>query len=262
MNVVRILGAGALALVATASSAAAQTAVGLVGDNTLVMIDGAKPSVTQMLKVDGVDKLLGIDVRPADKKLYGVAVDGTVVTIDLKTGKTTKVSKLDKMLPESAKAAIVDFNPAADRLRFMGTDGTNLRVDVDTGKVTTDGSLAFEEGDMHKGEKPNVVAAAYSNSFGKPDKTAMYDVDATIGALIHQTKPNDGALKAIGKFGIDKAASYAFDIHTTPDGKNTAWLVADRMLYTVALDSGKATVVGEIQGLKGSLRDIAALPAN
>lgn len=250
----------AFAIAASASTAAAQTAVGLVGDNTLVMIDVAKPAVTKTMKVDGVDKLLGIDVRPANKMLYGVAVDGTVVTIDMKTGKATKVSKLDKMIPASA-SAIVDFNPAADKLRFMGSDGTNLRADVDTGKVTTDGSLAFEEGDMHKGEKPNIVAAAYSNSHGKPEKTAMYDVDATIGALIHQTKPNDGTLKAIGKFGVAKVSSYAFDIHTTADGKNTAWLVAGDSLYTVALDTGKATMVGQIQGAKGTLRDIAALPA-
>ena len=250
----------ALALAAATSGAAAEMAVGLVGDNTLVMIDGAKPAITKSMKVEGVDKLLGIDVRPANKMLYGVTVDGTIVTIDLKTGKATKVSKLDKMLPEAASAAIVDFNPAADKLRFMGTDGTNLRADVDTGKVATDGSLMFEEGDMHKGEKPNVVAAAYSNSFGKPEKTAMYDVDATIGALIQQTKPNDGLLKAIGKFGIDKAKSYAFDIHTTADGKNTAWLVADGTLYTVALDTGKATMVGQIQGAKGMVRDIAVLP--
>ena len=119
--------------------------------------------------------------------------------------------------------------------------------------------LAFEDGDMHKGEKPNIVAAAYTNSFGKPDKTALYDIDATIGALVHQTKPNDGALKAIGKLGIDKAKSYAFDIHTTADGKNTAWLVADGTLYTVALETGKATMVGQIAGNKGTIRDIAVL---
>lgn len=259
MKITRTALTSALVIAATASVAAAQTAVGLVGDNTLVMIEGAKPAVTKSMKVEGVDKLLGIDVRPANKMLYGVGADGTIVTIDTKTGKATKVSKLDKMLPAGATAAIVDFNPAADKLRFMGTDGTNLRVDTDSGKVTTDGSLAFEEGDMHKGEKPNIVAAAYSNSFGKPEKTAMYDVDATIGALIHQTKPNDGALKAIGKFGIDKAKSYAFDIHTTADGKNTAWLVADGTLYTVALESGKATKVGQIQGAKGMIRDIAVM---
>jgi hypothetical protein len=258
MKIKHIALASAFALAASASAASAEMAVGLVGDNTLVMIDGAKPAVTKTMKVDGVSKLLGIDVRPANKMLYGVAEDGTVVTIDLGSGKATKVSKLETNLPAGV-AAIVDFNPAADRLRFMGTDGTNLRADVDTGKVTTDGKLAFEEGDMHKGEKPNVVAAAYSNSHGKPEKTAMYDIDATIGALIHQTKPNDGALKAIGKLGIGKAKAYAFDIHTTADGKNTAWLVADGTLYTVALETGKATKVGQIAGAKEAIRDIAVL---
>jgi hypothetical protein len=248
----------AIALAASASAAAAEMAIGLVGDNTLVMIDGGKPAVTKSIKVEGVKKLLGIDMRPGNKMLYGVGEDGTVFTIDTGSGKATKVSKLDTNLPAGV-AAIVDFNPAADKLRFMGTDGTNLRADVDSGKVITDGKLAFEEGDMHKGEKPNVVAAAYSNSHGKPEKTAMYDIDATIGALIQQTKPNDGALKAIGKLGIDKAKSYAFDIHTTADGKNTAWLVADGTLYTVALDTGKATMVGQIAGTKGTIRDIAVL---
>jgi hypothetical protein len=234
-------------------------AVGLIGDNTLVMIDPTKPAISKTMKVDGVKKLLGIDVRPSNKMLYGVSEDGTVVTIDTETGKASKVSKLDKMLPENVSGAIVDFNPAADKLRFMGTDGTNLRADVDSGKVTTDGSLAFEDGDMHKGEKPNVVAAAYTNSFGKPDKTAMYDIDATIGALIHQTKPNDGTLKAIGKLGIDKAKTYAFDIHTSADGKNTAWLVANGTLYTVSIETGKATPVGQIASAKGVIRDIAVL---
>jgi hypothetical protein len=259
MKVAHAAVASAFALAVSASAAAAEMAVGLIGDNTLVMIDGAKPAISKTMKVDGVKKLLGIDVRPSNKMLYGVSEDGTVVTIDTKTGKASKVSKLDRMLPENVSGAIVDFNPAADKLRFMGTDGTNLRADVDTGKVTTDGSLAFEDGDMHKGEKPNVVAAAYTNSFGKPGKTAMYDIDATIGALIQQTKPNDGTLKAIGKLGIDKAKTYAFDIHTSADGKNTAWLVANGTLYTVSIETGKATQVGQIAGAKGVIRDIAVL---
>lgn len=258
MKVQHALAVSMLALAVGSTAAKAEMAVGLVGDATLVMIDSSKPAATKTIKVEGVSKLLGIDVRPANKMLYGVADDGTVVTIDTSSGKATQVSKLDTMLPAGV-AAIVDFNPAADKLRLMGTDGTNLRADVDTGKVTTDGKLAFEDGDMHKGEKPNIVAAAYSNSFGKPEKTAMYDVDATIGALIQQTKPNDGTLKAIGKFGIDKAKSYAFDIHTTADGKNTAWLVADDVLYTVAIDTGKATKVGKISGVTGEVRDIAVL---
>ncbi|MGD9785073.1 MAG: DUF4394 domain-containing protein [Hyphomicrobiaceae bacterium] len=248
----------AIALSTTASLA--DTAVGLVGDNTLVMIDGKTAKVTGTMKVKGVDKLLGIDVRPSNKMLYGVAADGSIVTIDTKTGTATKVSKLEKMI-SSGTGAIVDFNPAADKLRFMSTDGTNLRADVDSGKVTTDGSLAFEAGDMHAGEKPAVVAAAYTNSFGKPEKTAMYDIDATIVALIQQTKPNDGTLKAIGKLGIPAAKTYGFDVHTSADGANTAWLVADNVLYSVALESGKASKLGTISGADGMVRDITVLPA-
>ena len=115
---------------------------------------------------------------------------------------------------------------------------------------------------MHKGETPNIVAAAYINSFGKPEKTAMYDVDATIGALIRQTKPNDGTLAAVGKFGMEgAAANYAFDIQTTADGANTAWLVNGTKLYKVDLEKGAATEAGEISGADGEIRDIAVMPA-
>lgn len=250
-----------LATTISATAATAGTAVGLVGDNTLVMIDAGKPALGKSVTVQGVTRLLGIDVRPADKMLYGVAADGAVLTIDPATGATSKVSMLDKMIPPTA-GAIVDFNPVADKLRFMGSDGTNLRADVATGKVTTDASLAFETGDMHHGEKPNVVAAAYTNSYGKPEKTQMFDIDATIGALVQQTKPNDGTLKAIGKLGVAGAKTLAFDVATSADGANAAWLVADNVLHTVALDSGKATMVGRLDGANGPIRDIAVLIKN
>ncbi|MDX2289487.1 MAG: DUF4394 domain-containing protein [Hyphomicrobiaceae bacterium] len=247
-----------LAIAASISAAHADMAVGLTGDKTLVMIDGSKPGVTKSMDVKGVDRLLGIDVRPSNKGLYGVTSAGTIVMIDLANGEAKQVSKLEKTL-DGASMAIVDFNPAADKLRFMGMDGTNLRVDTDSGKVTTDGSLAFEATDGNAGKKPNVVAAAYTNSFGKPEKTAMYDIDATIG-FIQQTKPNDGTLKTIGAFGIGAAQSYAFDVYTTADGANTAWLVADNTLHTVDLATGKATKVGAIGGVTGMIRDITVLP--
>ncbi|MGF0540532.1 DUF4394 domain-containing protein [Agrobacterium sp. ES01] len=261
MNTIRFALIASTALGLTATVASAAPALGLVGDKTLVMFDTDTPDMGKSMDVSGVDKLLGIDVRPADKTVIGVTGDHRIVTIDPKTGAATEIAKMDKMLPMADTPVIVDFNPMADRLRFM-TGTTNHRVHPDTGAVTVDGSLAFEEGDMHKGEAPNIVAAAYINSVGKPEKTAMYDVDATIGALIQQTKPNDGTLKAIGKFGIkDMPASYAFDIYSTADGANTAYLVANNMLYTVSLETGKASEVGKIGGTDGEVRDITVLPA-
>jgi hypothetical protein len=85
-------------------------------------------------------------------------------------------------------------------------------------------------------------------------------VDATIGALIQQVAPNDGTLKAIGKFGIGSAKTYAFDVSTTAEGNNTAWLIADNKLYTVDLMTGKADAAGQLNGVTGAVRDLTVLP--
>jgi hypothetical protein len=252
-----LLSATALALLSGAAVAA--PAVVLVGDKTLVMFDTESLAVGVTMEVSGVDKLHGIDVRPADGLLYGVGADGSVVTIDTATGAATAKSKLSQSIPDGV-AAIVDFNPVADRLRFMGSDGTNLRANVDDGMVTVDTKLSYDAADMHAGEAPAIVAAAYTNSIGKPEATKMFDIDATIVALIQQVPPNDGILKAIGKLGIDAADTYALDIASTAELVNTAYLVAGATLYTVNLDTGAATAVGEIAGVDGAIRDIAILP--
>lgn len=261
MKTIRFALIASAAMAATASTAYGAPVLGLTGDKTLVMFDTEKPEVTKTMDVTGVDKLVGIDFRPGNKTVIGVTPDHRIVTIDLETGAATDVAKMDTMLTMTEAPVVVDFNPMADRLRFM-TGTTNHRVHPDTGAVTVDGTLAFEEGDMHKGETPNIVAAAYTNSIGKPEKTAMYNIDATIGALIQQTKPNDGTLKAIGKLGLkDTPASYAFDIQGMEGGENAAYLVAGKTLYTINLETGAATEAGAVTGLDGDVRDIAILPA-
>lgn len=247
---------GTAGLAATAVQAA--PAVGLIGGNTLVMFDTETRAVSGTMDVTGVDGLAGIDIRPADSMLYGVTLAGEVVTIDTASGAATVKSTLSEKLP-SYEGAIVDFNPMADRLRLMGTDGTNHRVNVDDGAVTVDGSLAYEAADMHAGETPAIVAAAYINSFGKPEATAMYDIDATIVGLIQQTSPNDGTLAAIGKLGVDGGSAYAFDIQATEDLTNTAYLVVDNVLHTVDLETGAATASGAIEGVDGMITDIAVM---
>lgn len=261
MKTIRFALITSAALIATASGTLAAPVLGLTGDKTLVMFDTEKPAVTKTMDVTGIDKLVGIDFRPGNKTVIGVTPEHTIFSINLETGAATEVAKMDKMLTMTQAPVIVDFNPMADRLRFM-TGTTNHRVHPDTGAVTVDGTLAFEDGDMHKGETPEIVAAAYINSIGKPEKTAMYNIDATIGALIQQTKPNDGTLKAIGKLGLkEKPATYAFDIQGMEDGTNTAYLAAGKVLYTVNLETGAATEVGAITGVDSEVRDIAILPA-
>jgi len=246
----------ATAQFAQAAGHASPQAIGLSGDNMLHMINSETAGVTGSMPVKGVDKLLGIDLRPATGQLIGVTSTFDIVEIDPMTGEATVISTMDKELPIAEGApVIVDFNPKANKLRFMsGT--TNHRVDIESGAVTVDGSLAFEEKDMHAGEAPAIVAAAYINSYGQPDATAMYDIDSTIVALIQQTSPNDGTLAAIGKLGIDGAQTYAFDIATDAEGNNTAWLAAGGSLNTVSLESGEILESWEIKGGDAPLRDI------
>lgn len=255
MTIRSIVAASAALLMSSAANAAQLAA--LVGPDTISIVDTAKKSAATPVKVTGISgPLVGIDVRPADGMLYGLVEDGTVVTI-APDGKATVKSKLEMTLPRGVWGT-VDFNPVADRLRVIGSDGMNLRANVDDGKVTKDGDLKFAETDMHKGEKPMIVAGAYINSVKGARETTLYDIDGTIGALVKQAPPNDGILGAVGKLGI-KADKVAFDIWS--DGtKNEAWLLSGDTLYSVDLATGKATQAAKISGISAA-RDIAILPA-
>lgn len=247
--------ASVLALTAAANAA---SAIALVGDKTLVPFDTDTGIAGTPMDVTGVDKLLGIDVRPGDMMLYGVGADGAVVTIDIATGAATAKSMLSEKLPDGVSASI-DFNPVADRLRLVGSDGTNLRANVDDGMVTVDGKLNFDPADANASATSNVLAVAYTNSFGKPEATKMYDIDGALG-LLQQTTPNDGVLASRGALGV-RGDTYAFDIASTADLVNTAYLVTAGAVHTVDLETGAATKLSDLSGIDGEVRDIAILPA-
>ncbi|WP_420133281.1 DUF4394 domain-containing protein [Rhodopseudomonas sp.] len=256
MKLRAIFTASAALLLSSAAASAAQVAA-LIGNDTIAMVDTAQKKAIGSVKVTGISgALIGIDVRPADGQLYGLVDDGTVVTIAM-DGKATVKSKLDIMIAKGV-AATVDFNPVADRLRVMGADGSNLRANVDDGKVTKDGDHKYADADMHKGEKPNIVAGAYTNSVKGAKETALFNIDGRISGLIKQAPPNDGVLAAIGKLGI-KADTVAFDIWSDGAGKNDAWLMADGTLYSVDLATGKATEAAKISGVSGPVKDIAII---
>lgn len=250
--------AAAAALALQVSAAHSETIVTLIGDDVLATVDSKTGKTTGLKKVDGAGPLLGIDVRPADGQLYGLASDGTVVTIDPASGKATPKSTLDTPPPAGVDVT-VDFNPAADKLRIIGSDGTNLRADVDSGKVTQDKPLKFADADPASGQTPSVIAGAYSNSVKGTKETTLYDIDGNLDSLFRQVPPNDGILNTIGTLGLD-ADSVAFDIVTDVSGANTGMLIAKGNLYSVDLTSGKATMGKKIAGLPSDLRDIAILP--
>ena len=250
--------AGALvasSLVATSAQAAGWI-VGLVDGKSIVTIDPATRKVASKVDIKGATGILAFDVRPADGMLYGVASNGNIVTIDVKSGQATMKSKLSETLKQGVTVT-VDFNPVADRMRLMGSDGTSLRVNVDDGKAIVDGSHKYKDGDANAGKTPRVVAGAYTNSWKGTQATTLYNIDAATGSLVTQAPPNDGILNTVGPLGISLNGPVAFNIVASQPDKNDAWLATGGALYAVDLKTGKATMAGKIEGLSGSLSDIA-----
>jgi len=234
--------------------------VGLDGANRLVRFTDAKPGVTQTRLVKGTSaRLLGIDVRPANGMLYGLAADGSVYTLDAMSGQATRVSKIS--VAPAADAMVVDFNPVADRMRVVTAGGRSLRINVDTGETVEDGKLNFAAGDANAGKTPKVTAGGYINSMPgpKPTATALYEIDSGAKALVLQDPPNAGTLQTKAQLKLPGALR-GFDVMTDAAGKHTGWAVRGAKLYRIDIASGQITLVGNIGKGEGSLIDVAALP--
>lgn len=242
-----------------AVDASAQTFVALTGDRQLTMVDSKTGKAGATMTMSGpAGKLIGVDVRPSDKKLYGLLADGTVVTIDTMTGAATMKVKLQKTLAPGVEGS-VDFNPVADRMRIIGVDGASLRANVDDGMVATDGSLKYADADGQKGAAPRVTAAAYSNSAAGATATTLYDIDGPIMSLTRQVPPNDGVLNTIGLMNVP-TGPVAFDIAPVGVSGNIGMVVTGGFIYTVNLADGMLTRGPAVTGVRGAIRDIAILP--
>ena len=254
-----LLGGALVAAVAPAADAA--TLIGLTADNQLVRIDTEARRASAPVRVSGASgKLLGIDVRPADGRLYGLTDSGQIVAIDSATGMATRVSQLNERF-EGGGRAVVDFNPVADRLRVMGMNGANLRVNVQTGEATKDGQLKYAAGTPWAETAPRVVAGAYTNSAAGAQQTMLLTVDSLSRTLNLQAPPNDGVQQPRGEVAKSLPAGLAFDILADGQGNNRGFLLAGGKLHDVDLQTGRATDLGAVSGLPGGAEvvDIAAM---
>jgi len=240
------------------ASAEATVLVGLTADNRLVKIDTTTLAASAPMAISGTDRIVGIDVRPADGKLYGLAETGQLVTIDTASGKATAGAMVSEKVALGARP-VVDFNPVADRMRVIAADGASLRINVDTGATIVDKPLTYDPTDASTGKKPAVAAGAYTNAVKGTKTTELFHVDGGTGALVLQNPPNDGILKTRGAVGVTGAGDVVMDIAHAGEGKNTAYLIAGNTLHTVDLATGKATQVGTIKGMTGKLVDVAVI---
>src|SRR5262245_5913569 len=121
-------------------------------------------------------RLVGIDRRPADGLLYGLANGTDVYRIDPESGAVTLVSTLTVPFDGDVRSG-VDFTPQLDRLRLLSVDGRNLRVNVAMGATAVDAPLAYAKDDPNAGKRPRVTAAGYANNRPGVATTTLFDVD-------------------------------------------------------------------------------------
>jgi hypothetical protein len=250
----------AFGMIAAASQAHAATLVGLTADNAIVSIDSETRRAGAPMRITGADgRVLGIDQRPQDGRLYGVTERGQIVTIDPATGRATQVSRLNTEF-QSGGRAVVDFNPVANRLRLMGMNGTNLRVNVDTGEAARDGQLKYAAGTPFAETTPRIVAGAYTNSVGGAQATALYTIDTLTRTYNLQAPPNDGVQQPRGQVADALPPGVAFDILADGQGGNMGVALIGGTLHRVNLETGAASALGAVAGLPAAeVIDIAAM---
>jgi hypothetical protein len=224
-----------------------RTLFGLTCSNNLVEFGSGNPgTLARYVAITGMTagaSMVGIDFRPADGRLYGVGTDSRVYTIDTLTGAASAVA--GAFTPGvSGEHFGLAFSGAQDRLRLSSVEGNqNLSIDPLTGAVASaDPDLAFAAGDANAGGNPAISALAYRET---GDGSTLYAVDATANALV-TVDPATGGLTTVGEFGRNVYLCSGLDIAT--DGTAYASLSTDTgsELYTVDLNTGVATLLGNI----------------
>lgn len=246
--------AGSLALLGCSNSNASPMAmipsqadlVALGSGNRLTFIRSTDASVQGSLTVTGVSgSLIGIDVRPANRLLYGLTDANILYTINLQTGAATVASALSVPFTAGTLSGM-DFNPVPDRLRLVGANGQNFRINVDTGEVIQDRPLAFGPMEL-QGSRPAVTAAAYTNNVAGTQSTRLLNIDGERNLLLFQNPPNEGVQMPIGPLGVNFGPVGGFDIRTV-GGVDTGFAIGGSTLYRIDLNTGRATSVGTLPG--------------
>ncbi|MEV7174204.1 DUF4394 domain-containing protein [Streptomyces sp. NPDC093224] len=246
------------------------SAIGLTGDQRLVEFAVNNPSKTWSLgRVSGLSgdtKLVGIDFRVQNEKLYGVGDRGGVYTLDTTNAAAMKVSQLTETLAGTAFG--VDFNPAANRLRVISDTGQNLRHNIDDPAAplttTVDGTLTNPT--TPPSTATGVTGAAYTNNdLNAATATTLFDLDTMADRISLQSPANAGTLAPTGMLGVNADPDAGFDIHYSPaTGVNRGFAAIGTAgtyrLYAVDVLTGRATDKGAFPS-RYQVTDLA-LPIN
>ncbi len=249
----------------TLATAGAQaiTLVGLTSAHELARIDTGNTAAATTTAITGLasgDRLVGIDLRPKDGKIYGISLSNKLYTLDEMSGVATQVAVLATPVVQAGLGYGIDFNPVADfgtgaSLRLVSSAGGNFAINATSGAVTTATAIAS-----------GTTAVAYTNSTAMPAaapaSTALYYINSGSDMLLTASSGfNNPVITAVGPLGLDALKANGFEI---TNGMGYAALNMDdgtlgTGIYSISLTSGGATLLGNYNGTLSGLT-VSAVP--
>jgi hypothetical protein len=243
----------------------AQTIFGISGNNLVSFQVSSPDTINATIPITGItagQDIVGLDSRPATGELFllgynKMTSEANLYTIDTMTAVATPVGAMPVTLMLDTGKVGFDFNPLVDRIRVVSESGANYRLNPITGGIAaTDSTLSYNIGDLNENETPQVISAAYINSYIGTPTTTLYDYDAGLNIITTQNPPNNGTLNTIGSslINVDSMTrrmdmDIFFDAFTA---SNIAYASAHVQgstvdsLYMIDLTSGEFTNLGPI----------------
>jgi hypothetical protein len=230
--------------------------------NTFELFHSASPgTVNRQVAITGLlvgDRIVGIDFRPADGKLYGVGTDSRLYVVDTVTAVASPVGPTFTPALDGEHFGMA-VDPTTDQIRIQSAEsGQNLRLNPVTGEVVaTDAVLAYVSGDPNAAETPEIAATAVTTA---PGAATTYGIDWFLDELVIMPTASDGQVTTVGPTGVTTSPCVALDV--ADDGVLYASMTINgtNLLYTMNLSSGAATSLGAID-VVASIQSIAIAPS-
>jgi hypothetical protein len=259
-----------------------ETVFAVTSDNRLIRFNAGLPgSLSGYRQITGLqpgERIVGLDFRPSNGRLYGVGTAGQLYLIDSVTAIAEAVGPGRFRTLASGDVGF-DFDPAADLIRFVTANGDNLRLDPDTGTLVDadpkteglqpDADLAYARGEFTTGPRMRLTAAAYSNSVPGAKTTTLFGIERSVGVLVTQgtheraftrVPPESGLLYSVGLLGVALGdGPLSFDVSTANVGILCVSGAGRSELYQVDLRTGAAGHLGSI-GVDAEVTAIAIAP--
>lgn len=270
----------AVLVAAVPASASADPAAGITGSADLALFDTANPAGLTSRPITGLqtglEKVVGLDTRPATGQLFLITVPIGVVssalirsyTVDPATATATFVGSIPSTVPGAADTPTgADFNPVVDRLRVVNASNENFRVNPNNGSLSgNDVDLTYTTpatGPVTAVAYDRNVAPGPPGTIAPPGTlTTLYGIDVgadrlvTIGGIGAEAPggPNGGTVRAEGTLAVavDNASDAGFDIAANGSAFASLTVSGQPGLYRVNLAGGTATLIGALPtGVRG-----------